>query len=153
ANLSLSGCQRDHFNFSSAINGIFWYDPALYPAIYKVLRSSIYSMTHAEAIFTMNKSFCEDSDGTQASAATHRQAIESYRAYLADFNHITAANKEMAIMRQNSVQKHLTRNRRALSQFERKVRADGKVPSRISGNRVFADGAPARAEIIGNPHG
>ena len=37
ANLGLRGCQRDHYHFSAAINGIFWYDPALYSAIYQIL--------------------------------------------------------------------------------------------------------------------
>ncbi len=44
ANLGLRGCQKDYYHFSAAINGIFWYDPALYTAIYQVLRSPSFSM-------------------------------------------------------------------------------------------------------------
>lgn len=119
ANMTLWGCQKDHFNFSSAINGIFWYDPALYRPMYKVLRSGIFGLDRREALEVLRRSFCEDSEGAQASAATHRQAVESYRAYLADFKYISAENREMRLMGRNNLERHLHTNRRAFDRFAR----------------------------------
>lgn len=121
ANMTLWGCQKDHYNFSTAINGIFWYDPALYPVIYKILRSKVFSMTHAEALFAIEKSFCEESAGALASKQTHSEAVDSYRAYLADFRYINAKNKEMSLMKENNLQRHLNTNKEEFIRFRRSL--------------------------------
>ncbi|MEK6773530.1 MAG: P-aminobenzoate N-oxygenase AurF [Bdellovibrionota bacterium] len=121
ANMTLLGCQKDHFNFSTAINGIFWYDPALYPQIYKVLRSPVFGMDKETALLTMEKSFCEESAGALASAETHSEAVDSYKAYLADFKYVSAKNKEMKLMSQNSLARHLRTNRDEFKKFKRTV--------------------------------
>ncbi len=120
-NMAIRGCQMDHYNFSTAINGIFWYDPALYPNIYKILRSKIFNMDHDEALEAMRKSFCEESEGMMASYKTHRESVDSYKAYLQDFQYITKENKELAFMASNNLEKHLRTNRNAFSTFKRKV--------------------------------
>lgn len=70
ANLGLQGCQRDHYHFSAAVNGIFWYDPALYPAIYQVLRSPLFAMEDTEAKAMMQRCFTEESEGLHRSYQT-----------------------------------------------------------------------------------
>ena len=115
ANLAIKGCQKDHYNFSVLVNGIFWYDPAAYQAIYKMFRSSAFGMDDADAKEMIRKCFTEDSDGLQASYKTHRTAVESYRAYVADLDYVNAANKSMSLMAQNDVSKYLkTANARFL---------------------------------------
>ena len=121
ANITLEGCQRDHYNFSTAINGIFWYDPALYPQIYKILRSKIFNMDHQQALEAMEKSFCEESVGMLESQKTHHESIDSYKHYLADFKYVNKTNKDMAIMSKNSLEKHLKTNRDAFNSFKKKV--------------------------------
>ena len=49
ANQGLRGSQKDHYHFSTAVNGLFWYDPALYPKVYKILRSPVFGMSHGQA--------------------------------------------------------------------------------------------------------
>jgi hypothetical protein len=117
ANMTLFGCQRDHFNFSTAINGIFWYDPALYPKIYKVLRSPVFGMEHQEALQAMEKSFCEESQGANQSFDTHKQSRESYKFYLSDIEYVSKKNKEMSLMSQNTLERHLKVNRNELKKF------------------------------------
>lgn len=117
ANMSLEGCQKDHYNFSTAINGIFWYDPALYPLIYKVLRSKVFNMSHDEALVAMEKSFCHESEGMLQSHKTHLESIDSYKHYLADFKYINKTNKDMLIMSQNKMEKHLKTNIDAFKKF------------------------------------
>lgn len=117
ANMTLLGCQRDHFNFSTAINGIFWYDPALYPKIYKVLRSAIYGMDHKTALDVLEKSFCEESVGAEASYKTHLLSRESYKEYLCDVGYVNKQNKEMQLMSQNTLERHLKVNRQEFKNF------------------------------------
>lgn len=119
ANLALQGCQKDHYNFSTAINGIFWYDPALFSRVYQVLRSPIFGFNEYEALNAMEKSFCQESAGMEASAATHRLSVESYKKYLADFKYVSGYNKEMKLMAQNNIGRHLATNRLAFQKFKR----------------------------------
>ncbi len=118
-NMALRGCQMDHYNFSTAINGIFWYDPALFESIYQVLRSPVFGMSRDAALHAMEKSFCEESEGMLASHRTHRESVDSYRAYLQDFNYISRQNKDLTLMASNSLPKHLATNRSAFAAFRR----------------------------------
>lgn len=120
-NMALKGCQKDHYNFSTAINGIFWYDPALYPTIYKLLRSKIFGMSHDEALEAIRKSFCEESEGMLESYKTHRESVDSYKAYLQDFQYVNKENKELSLMASNSLAKHLHTNRKAFDIFKKKA--------------------------------
>jgi hypothetical protein len=117
ANLALSGTQKDHFNFSTAINGLFWYDPALYPKIYKILRSPIFRMDDRQARQMMQDCFTTENEGLHLSARSRQIAIDSYREYLSAIGYVNRTNKEMEIMRRNSIAKHLETNRRELRKF------------------------------------
>lgn len=120
-NMALRGCQMDHYNFSTAINGIFWYDPALFESIYKILRSPIFGLDHMGALDAMEKSFCQESEGMLASYKTHRESLDSYKAYLHDFQYINKENKELTLMASNNLEKHLKTNRKAFASFKRKA--------------------------------
>lgn len=120
-NMALRGCQMDHYNFSTAINGIFWYDPALYPTIYKLFRSKLFNMNHQDALEAIRRCFCEESEGMLASYKTHRESVDSYKAYLQDFQYINKSNKELSLMTKNNVEKHLDENRRGFERFRKKV--------------------------------
>jgi hypothetical protein len=117
ANLTLHGTQRDHFNFSTAINGLFWYDPALYPVVYKILRSPIFGMGREQAKAMMRDCFTSENDGLHQSARSRDIAMNSYKEYLAGIDYVDGTNKEMAIMARNSTRRHLDTNRRELKRF------------------------------------
>ena len=117
ANLTLHGTQRDHFNFSTAINGLFWYDPALYPKVYKILRSPIFGMSREQAKAMMWDCFTTESEGLHQSARSREIAMNSYKEYLAGMGYVDGTNKEMAIMARNSTRRHLDTNRRELKRF------------------------------------
>jgi hypothetical protein len=117
ANQALSGSQQDHYHFSTAINGLFWYDPALYPKIYKILRSSVFQMTDREAREMMEECFTKENEGLHLSAKSRQIAMDSYCEYLSGLDYVSPENKEMAIMRRNCVDKHVANNRRALKNF------------------------------------
>ncbi len=117
ANRALHGTQQDHFHFSTAVNGLFWYDPALFATVYKILRSPFFKMDDHDAREMLWRCFGEESEGLHLSAQSRQLAMESYRHYLADLDYVDAINKEMRIMSRNSVALHLKTNRRALKQF------------------------------------
>ncbi len=116
-NRMLEGCQRDHYNFSTAINGIFWSDPALFGTTYRLLRSPIFSMKHGDALNMLHRLFAEESEAMHLSQLTHKTAVDSYREYLAPLSFLSRKNREVQIMAENSMEKHLATNRRALRFF------------------------------------
>src|SRR5690606_11721645 len=81
-NRGVAGCQRDHYHFSAAVKGIFWYEPAIFSVIYKILRSPHFGMTDAEAKAMLRACFCAENDGIAQAFALHRTAHESYQAYV-----------------------------------------------------------------------
>jgi len=116
-NRGVAGCQRDHFNMSVVVNGIFWYDPATFPAIYKLLRSRVFGMEREEALAMMHACFGEPSEGLEAAARTHATAVDSYRAFVEPVHWLSGRNRDMNIMRANSAAHTAARNRRALRAF------------------------------------
>jgi hypothetical protein len=118
ANLGLRGCQRDHFHFSVAINGIFWYDPALYPQIYQVLRSPCFALEDAEAKAMMRRCFTQESEGLHRSYRTHREAMASYKVYVEPLDYLWQSNREMSLMAANSIPQYLATQQRAFQKFE-----------------------------------
>jgi hypothetical protein len=142
SNLTVRGCQRDHYHFSAAINGIFWYDPSLFDAVYKVLRSPAFGLEAEEALALMRQSFCEESEGLEQSFRTHQTALESYRKFVAPLDYLSEANCAMSLMAQSSVDEHLQRNRRAFDSFERRFeRARGAAPPGRSSPAAFTSAA------------
>jgi hypothetical protein len=116
-NRGIAGCQQDHYNFSATIKGIFWYEPAAFSVIYKILRSRHFGMTHAEARDMMRRCFCEDNDAVRQSYELHRTAHESYKAYVDDITYLDRTNRHMKIMGGNTVEKYLERNTASLRAF------------------------------------
>ncbi|RUS99378.1 hypothetical protein DSM106972_078200 [Dulcicalothrix desertica PCC 7102] len=117
ANLGLQGCQKDHYHFSCVINGIFWYDPALYSAVYQMLCSPVFSMDGAEAKEMMRRCFTEESEGLHRSYNTHTEAMESYKVYLEKLDYVWKSNKEMTLMGSNNISKYLAHQTKKFKQF------------------------------------
>lgn len=115
ANLGIRGCQQDHYHFSVAVNGIFWFDPALYGVIYKLLCSPHFNLPEAEAKQMLWSCFGEETEGLHRSFATHRQAMQSYKCYLDPLDYIWSSNRHMTVMASQSLDTYLTCQRRALS--------------------------------------
>jgi hypothetical protein len=116
-NRGVAGCQLDHFHFSVVVNGIFWYDPAIFQVIYKLFRSPVFSMDDGEARAMMEACFTRESDGLNASLQTHRVATDSYCAFVDPVAWLDKGNREMSAMRRNSAARYLARNRRELARF------------------------------------
>jgi hypothetical protein len=118
ANMALRGCQKDHFHFSAAINGIFWFDPAVYRPVYEVLTSKHFGLDRKGALELMERSFCHETDGAVASQKTHQTACDSYKKYLGDgLGYVSRENREMAVMSKSTLEGHLAANRRAMKRF------------------------------------
>jgi hypothetical protein len=118
ANLGLWGCQQDHFHFSLVINGIFWYDPALYKKIYYILTSPIFGMSQREAEEMMDSCFTKESEGLHRSFLTHQEAMTSYKVYLEKLDYLWPRNREMSLMESNCISRYLTTQRQELQKFK-----------------------------------
>ena len=116
-NMSIVGCQRDHSNFSTVVNGLFWYEPALFEPIYKILRSDIFNMSDQEALNMMKSCFCEENQAVHDSFETMNLAIESYKRYLEPLSYVNQSNKNLSVMRKMNIQKYLNTNRKEMRNF------------------------------------
>ena len=117
SNMAVRGCQKDHSNFSIVVNGIFWSDPSTFDAIYRVLTSELFGFDDRGAKEMIRRCFTEESEALDASFGTHRTAVESYKAYVADIDFVSDENKRMALMERASVDDYLKANRRAYARF------------------------------------
>ena len=121
ANMALLGCQKDHSNFSTAVNGIFWYDPAVFSSVYQVLRSPVFGLDRHDAMQLLRTTFCEENAGMHASFDTHQKACGSYRKFLEGMTYVSPENLEMRRMQKVTLASHITKNRKAFRRFERGV--------------------------------
>jgi hypothetical protein len=115
ANRAIRGCQRDHFHFSVAVRGIFWYDPALFSTVYRLLRSAVFAMGDRDAREMVRRCFTEESEGLHDSHRLHQTAVDSYRAYLAPLDYVDAGNRAMSLMRRSTLAGYLRETRRAFA--------------------------------------
>lgn len=118
ANLGVSGCQRDHQHFNISVNGIFWYEPAIFPVIYQILRSPYFEFDHIGALQMMEKCFIQENEAMHLAYETHKIAGDSYRSYVDALSYINKTNKEMKHMKKASIESYIKTNRRAFRKFE-----------------------------------
>lgn len=123
ANMSIKGCQRDHSQFNVCVNGIFWFEPALFEKIYEILRSQVFNLEHGEALKLMEQTFCRENQGVQEAYQTHLEARTSYKQYVADLDYLSEVNKEMSLLENCSIEKYLAVNNYKFNQFKNKVKA------------------------------
>lgn len=123
ANMGIEGTQRDHQNFNISVNGIFWYEPAVFPIIYQLLRSPYFSMEHREALMMMKRCFTQENQGIHNSYETHCVARKSYIQYVEGLEYVTPINREMRHMKKTSIERYLEDNKRELRKFEVKIGA------------------------------
>ncbi|NET72684.1 MAG: P-aminobenzoate N-oxygenase AurF [Sphaerospermopsis sp. SIO1G2] len=119
ANLGVWGCQKDHFHFSAAMNGIFWYDPALYGKVYQVLRSPIFDLSDRDAKEMMKRCFTQESEGLHRSFLTHQEAMISYQVYVDNLDYLWVKNREMSLMKGSSLERYLEIQKREFGKLTR----------------------------------
>ena len=117
ANMAINGSLVDHSHFNITVNGIFWYEPAIFSTIYKLLRTPIFKMNDAEATRMLERCFCEDNQSIHNSLKTHQIARDSYRNYLEDLSFVTASNRQVTPMEHATVESYLQTNRTAFKKF------------------------------------
>jgi len=66
----------------------------------------------------LRKCFTMESDALHASDKTHRTAIESYKAYVANMEVLDEANRDMRFISRNSVEEQLLENRARFRSFK-----------------------------------
>jgi hypothetical protein len=115
ANLGIKGTLKDHSNFSCVVNGIFWYDPATFQSVYKVLRSKVFNMNHQDAVQMMELCFCKENEGIHESFKTHQVALDSYKSYLSGIDYINSYSSNGGAMQETSIEKYIEQNKKNFS--------------------------------------
>lgn len=121
ANLGIKGSLKDHSQFNICVNGIFWYEPALFPTIYQLLTGPLFSMSKPEALEMMEKCFCQNNEAIQLAYKTHQTAKDSYINYLEGLDYVWKSNKEGGAMKETTVESYLMTNILAFEQFKKKA--------------------------------
>lgn len=116
-NKAIEGCQQDHFNFSVVVNGIFWYEPSTFKTIYELLLSPVFNMQSHEAIQMLKRCFTQETQALHDSFEMHNVAIASYKNMVSSLDYLNATNKEMRIMSQNNLGRHLKQNQHKFNKF------------------------------------
>jgi hypothetical protein len=111
ANLGIRGCQKDHQHFSAAIAGLFWYEPAIYSTLRRVLRSSLFGMDEEEAEAMLQACFTEENEGIHRSYQIHQEAVASYQKYVEKLDYVWGSNKEMSLMATTTLPGYLEQQR------------------------------------------
>ncbi len=117
ANLGLRGCQKDHFHMSITVPGIFWYDPACFEPVYRMLRSKVFAMGHEEALEMIRACFTRESEGLDRAVKIHEEAVASYRVYLEKVDYAWKSNKDMTLMARSTLPGWLEAGRREFERF------------------------------------
>ena len=120
ANLGIKGTLRDHANFNISVNGIFWYEPAIYETLYKLLQSKSFGLNQADTLQMMKKCFTRENQGITEAFETQQTALDSYKNYLANIEYVSKSNKNGGAMKYTSIESYLEENRRQFFEFERK---------------------------------
>tara|TARA_Y100000590_G_scaffold323369_1_gene366369 strand:+ start:94138 stop:95418 length:1281 start_codon:yes stop_codon:yes gene_type:complete len=118
ANMGIKGCQKDHQHFNISVNGIFWYEPALFPVIYRVLRSPYFEFDHVGALQMMEKCFLRENQAMHLAYDTHCVASKSYQQYVDGLPYISKSNREMKLMKKTTIEKYIRTNKQAFKKFE-----------------------------------
>jgi len=121
ANMAIKGCQKDHYNFNCSVNGIFWYEPAIFKTIYKILQSPHFGFNRQDALEMIEKCFCYENEGVNLASKTHTIARKSYEQYLSGLDFISEENKKVNIMKGSTIEKYLRTNTKAFSHFKKEV--------------------------------
>ena len=122
-NQGVAGCQRDHFYFNGTVNGIFWYEPAIFPDVYKVFRSPMFDMQHDEALDMMAKCYLRENAAMTAANDMHKEAADSYAQYVQNLEFLSAKTASMGLMKSSSLADHINRNRACFAKFSSRVGA------------------------------
>jgi hypothetical protein len=116
-NQGISGCQKDHRNFSAVVNGLFWYEPATFSVVYKLLRGPIFGMDDGLAKNLMYRCFAEENSGNIAAFQTLCTAIDSYERFLDPLEYVSKNNRNLSIMKKTTFANYIRTNKSALRSF------------------------------------
>ncbi|MCP6757202.1 MAG: hypothetical protein NHB32_00205 [Fischerella sp. CENA71] len=111
-NLSqLSGVVRNRF-FGDDISGMI--------DIYRLLKSSIFAMSHKEAVHWVERCFCYEHEGFHQSAQSHKRLLSEARQLCEHLDYLWPANREMHIMAEGgSIDKAVRNNIKTFKQFSK----------------------------------
>jgi hypothetical protein len=121
ANGMIKEVQYSMDELSCAVPGIFANDAQYIPFVYEMLRSSLFGLSHQEALLLIEKSFCQEHEGFQVAAKYHHRALTQNLEFVADLEYLNSYNRELRVMASASIDKAIKNNIAAFQRFSKSV--------------------------------
>jgi hypothetical protein len=122
ANLSVQGCQEDHRNVSVTVSGLFWSDVSAMRAVYRLLRTRWFGMSHDDAVHMLQRCYAEENQAQIDAHRLHVEAREAYRRFVEPLAWLNADNREMRRMAATTLPRTLAANRAGLDRLATELR-------------------------------
>jgi hypothetical protein len=97
-------------------------DCSLMYFIYKILQSSIFEMSPQEALYWVEKCFCQEHQGFQMTLKYHQRLMSDFRRFYESISHLWPINREMRVMASGgSIDKAIQSNIKTFNQFSKAI--------------------------------
>jgi hypothetical protein len=123
ANLTIYQAQRIALSgISAGLPGIFRGDDAFILSYYKLLRSPVFDLSSADALYWLERSLCEEHAGFHANLKYHGRLLSDLQRLFTDIDYLWAANREMRVMEKGgAIASALQHNRKAFQKFKAEI--------------------------------
>ncbi len=99
---------------SAVLPGIFRNDSTFILPLYQILRSTLYGLTHQDAIYWLEQSLCQEHEGHHVNLKYHQKLYSTMRQAFRPLTYLWPINRELGLMAKGaSIKKSLKVNRQS----------------------------------------
>ena len=123
-NIAVNMIQRSNFKGISGvlINRPFADDGYLMGYIYNLLKNPLFGMSAQEALYWMEKCFCQEHEGFHLSAKSHQRLLTDVRRFCNKLDYLWPINREMPLVAsKSSISEAIQSNIKTFKQFSKAV--------------------------------
>lgn len=121
SNLIIFMAQRGILSgLSAALPATFRNDAPFMPSFYRLLTSPLFSMSHQDTMFWMEKCLCYEHEGFYVNLKYHRSLLSDLQRFFGRLDYLWPVNRELRLMaRGASIERTIHHNKTAFQQFSR----------------------------------
>ncbi len=120
ANLAIYKMQQGTLGGISAVfpHRYFGDDCSVLELVYRVLQSSLFGMSDRDALYWVERCFCQEHQGFHEAVANRQRLLAELRRFFADFDYLWSVNRNMSLMASlGGVERAIGNNRQIFRQF------------------------------------
>ncbi|GAB1545333.1 hypothetical protein NUACC21_80090 [Scytonema sp. NUACC21] len=123
ANMSYYAMQRNLKGLSGAVPYRFIEDdPSFLDFIYQILQTPVFNMSASEALYWLEKCFCQEHEGFHLTLNHHQRLLSNLRQTFADVDYLWPVNREMRLVSSGaSISRSVHHNIKAFKRFSQSV--------------------------------